>query len=200
MKIWSARVVSNGMTFTLPADRMAEAEVALRLAFHLLRAPGSAGRAQVAIDGAQIKVHGTEVFPLPAFLEAEGWKQVEESGKNPWQGVYKKDSLELDVRAQSGVGDVVCRVGGKTVRAECKKGPLVLKKGSPEYPLIREALGQLLTIEEVREGDVLVVAVPLTDQFRTLAARWNSRPLVRRAKIRIVLVGRDGGVEGLELA
>ncbi|MFI5301282.1 MAG: hypothetical protein ACHREM_24625 [Polyangiales bacterium] len=187
------------MSVVLPDDRMAEAEVALRLAFHLVGHAQSSGRCRVAIDGAQATVHGAEVFPVSAFLATHGWMQSGQSGKNAWQGHYARGSLQLDVRAQSGLGDVVCVVNGRTVRAECKKGPLVLKKGSPEYPLVREALGQLLTIEEVSEGDLLVVAVPMTDRFRALSTRWTTRPLVKRSGIAIVLVGRTGAVEGLNL-
>ena len=67
-----------------------------------------------------------------------------------------------------------------------------------EYPLLREALGQLLTGEEVGEDDVLVAAVPKAATFSRLAGEWGHRPLMQRVGIRIVLVGRDGAVEGLE--
>ena len=70
---------------------------------------------------------------------------------------------------------------------------------SMEYPLLREALGQLLTVEEVGEDDVLVAAVPKAATFSRLAGEWGDRPLMRRVGIRIVLVGRDGAVEGLDL-
>jgi hypothetical protein len=39
--------------YRLPQDRMPEAEVSLRLAFYLLKLPGSQGEAKVAIDGAK---------------------------------------------------------------------------------------------------------------------------------------------------
>jgi hypothetical protein len=68
-----------------------------------------------------------------------------------------------------------------------------------QNPLLREALGQLLTAEEVGEDDVLVAAVPKAATFSRLAGEWGDRPLMRRAGIRIVLVGRDGAVEGLDL-
>ena len=45
------------MSYSLPLDRMPEAEVSLRLAFYLLDLSGNPGAAKVAIDGAQIKVH-----------------------------------------------------------------------------------------------------------------------------------------------
>ena len=55
---------------------MPEAEVTLRLAFHLLALPNSSKTATVAIDGAQIRVHGDSVFPIDEFLEDEGWHQT----------------------------------------------------------------------------------------------------------------------------
>ncbi|MEQ8790840.1 MAG: DUF1653 domain-containing protein [Pirellulaceae bacterium] len=181
----------------LPNDKMAEAEVSLRLAFHLLTLPASSGSATVAIDGAQVRVHGKEVFPISSFLSANDWAMAEQSGKNDWQGRYAKGGLSLIVTAQSGRGDVVIDVGKRRVRAESKKGNLVRKKGSPEYPLLREAIGQLMTVEQVETNDSLVVAVPLSDTFRSLATRWRTSPLIEEADIHFALIGRDGSVEGL---
>lgn len=181
----------------LPSNRMPEAEVSLRLAFYLLGLPESGPTATVGIDGAHIKVHGNEVFPIEAFLSAYGWSQISQSGKNNWQGVYSKLGKSLFLTTESGICDVVVTVGSRKVRAESKKGPLITKKGSPEFPLIREAIGQLMTVEVVEDSDLLVVAVPLTACFRTLAGRWRSRPLITRTGIHFVLVGRDGTVEGL---
>lgn len=65
------------MKYSLPKDRMPEAEVTLHLALHLLALPGSQGIGKVAIDGAQVKVHGAEIFPIVPFLADMGWRQVE---------------------------------------------------------------------------------------------------------------------------
>jgi hypothetical protein len=176
---------------------MSEAEVSLRLAFHLLSYPASTNKCVVAIDGAQVQVHGEEVFPLLEFITSNGWVMAAQSGKNAWQGQYKKAGQSLLITAQSGKGDVVATIGSRRVRAESKKGPLVRKKGSPEYPLMREAIGQLMTVEEVETNDVLVVAIPQTEAFRNLASRWRERPLLEATDIHFALVGRDGSVEGL---
>lgn len=185
------------VTMDLPNDKMAEAEVSLRLAFHLLTLPASSGNATVAIDGAQVRVHGEEIFPMSSFLSANGWGMAKQSGKNDWQGCYAKGGLSLVVTAQSGSGDVVAEIGDRRVRAESKKGNLVRKKGSPEYPLLREAIGQLMTIEQVETNDTLVVAVPQSETFRSLASRWRSCPLMEEADIHFALIGRNGNVEGL---
>jgi hypothetical protein len=186
------------MAYKLPEDRMPEAEVSLRLAFHLLAMPDSQGTAEVAIDGAQIRVHGSQVFPIATFLLDMGWKQVEQQGKNPWQGSYERKGQRLWIHSCSGVGDVVVQVGTKRYRAECKGGPLIKRRGSQEYPKLRGALGQVLTVEEKEPNDVLAVAVPHTPRFQRLAEKWRRAPLIICSGIQIVLVGRDGKVEGLD--
>ena len=184
---------------SLPKNRMPEAEVSLRLAFYLLALPGSDGVARVAIDGAQVKVGKRRVFPIVDFLSGMGWEQAEQMGSRDWQGRYVKGGQMLIIHSRPGVGDVVVGVGKKRIRAECKGGPLVKKPGSREYRKLREALGQVITVGHVDPDDVLMVAIPRTDAFCRLAGRWRRAPLVVGAGIRIVLVGRDGTVEGLEL-
>ena len=184
---------------SLPKNRMPEAEVSLRLAFYLLALPGSDGVARVAIDGAQVKVGKRRVFPIEGFLRGMGWEQAEPIGHKDWQGRYVKGGQTLIIHSRPGVGDVVVRVGAKRIRAECKSGPLVKKPGSREYRKLREALGQAITVDHVDPDDVLMVAIPRTDAFSKLAERWRSAPLVVGAGIQIVLVGRDGKVEGIEL-
>jgi hypothetical protein len=188
------------MRSSLPQDRMPEAEVSLRLAFHLLSLPGSEGSAQVAIDGAQVRVGKDEIFPMSLFLKRHGWEQVEQIGKNPWQGQYRKAGSRLTIHSTPGVGDVVATVGTKRVRAECKGGPLIRSPSSREYPILRELLGQALTVARIHDDDISAVAVPRSDKFSQLAGRWRDAPLVIRSQIQIVLVGRDGTVEGLHLS
>jgi len=188
------------MTSPLIQDRMPEAEVSLRLAFHLLTLPGSDGAAQVAIDGAQVRVHGSEVFSIETFVDDQGWKQVESTAKHKWQGEYWKDKLHLTVHSRPGEGDVVAQVSDKCIRAECKGGPLTHKPGNPEYRILRGALGTLMTLDEIGVQDILVVAVPDTPAFRSLADKWRTAPLVARSQVQIVLVGRDGSVQGLSLS
>jgi hypothetical protein len=89
---------------------------------------------------------------------------------------------------------------GRLLRVECKKGPLSQSRSLVEYPLIREALGQLLTIDEVSESDVLAVAVPFSPRFERLAERWRAAPLIARFGLPIATVDREGNVTGLEAA
>ena len=183
----------------LPADRMPEAEVALRLANYLVGLPNSLGRAEVAIDGASVKLTKPE-FPVALFLSSLGWKQVASEHLGSWRGEYQKGQLKLVLHAKPGLGDVVCEVGNLRIRAECKKGPLIDKKGNPEYGVLRGLIGQLMTSSSVVDHDFLVAAVPATNRFNKLRREWSNLRKMRTAGIHIVLVGRDGSVEGLELS
>ena len=184
----------------LPDDRMPEAEVALRLAEFILSLPHSGAMASVAIDGARIKVSDSVIFDIGRFMAATGWKQIKEPqvGRNAWTGTYRRGDKTIRVHSRPGEGDVVATVDGRRIVAECNKGPLIRKPGSPEYPLLTTALGQALLFD-VSANDIVVAAVPDTPGFQRLAEAWRSRPLVRRAGIRIALVARDGAVSGLDL-
>jgi len=52
---------------------------------------------------------------------------------------------------------------------ESKKGPLIRSKSLQDYPLIREAIGQLMTVEHADSLDLLAVAVPSYEKFNALA-------------------------------
>ena len=81
---------------------MPEAEVSLRLAFHLLQHKESDGEASAAIDGAQVRVGQREIFPIEQFLAEHGWTQESQSGRNTWQGSYRRDGRHLIERGQPG--------------------------------------------------------------------------------------------------
>jgi hypothetical protein len=184
----------------LPEDRMPEAEVALRLAEFILSLPSSGAMASVAIDGASIKVGNAISFDIGRFMAGTGWEQIKEPqvGRNAWTGAYRRGDKTIRVHSRPGEGNVVATVDGRRIVAECKKGPLVRKPGNPEYPLLTTTLGQALLFD-VSADDIVVAAVPDTPVFRKLAETWRSRPLVRRAGIRIALVARNGAVSGLDL-
>jgi|SRR6266545_8378903 len=177
--------------------RMSEAEVSLRLAMHLASSGRAATSVSVAIDGAQVKVGKTEHFNVAAFLQPLGW--LAESASARWQGIYVNASANVQIRihSQSGLGDVTATLDtGHSFIAEAKKGPLVISKSSAEYPLLRGALGQLLTLEEIPDNALLAVAVPAGERFMKLAERWRNAPLIRRAGIRILTVARSGAIQG----
>jgi hypothetical protein len=176
--------------------KMPEGEVILRLAFHLLTLPGALPTVRVGLDDKHEIANGEVIFPVADFLAAEGWQQKERKGKRAWQGTYRKGHWQLIISPDSRGGDVVATVGKKRVRAECKKGNLNRTTGNPENKLVHEAIGQLMTIEDYDPGDVLIVGVPLSPPHRSKVA-WQNRPLMRKIGITLVLVGRNGTVEGM---
>lgn len=180
--------------------RMPEAEVSIRLALYLMQHGIAVPPVKVAIDGAQIQTGQTVHFPIMSFLESAGC--VPRSPDQAWRGEFRHllSGSDFSIHANPGCGDVVANLrDGRTLRVESKKGPLERSTSSQEYPLLREALGQLLTMESVGESDVLAVAVPRSAKFLELARRWREAPLVRRAGILILTVGQDSEVEGLTL-
>lgn len=183
----------------LPMDKMPEAEVSLRIAFFLIEQRRTASVVRVAIDGAQIKTEQVIHFPIIEFLNSNGWKK--NSGENTWQGIYVHQQWQPHIQIHSfpGQGDIVATLhSGQILRVESKKGPLIKSKSSQEYPLIREALGQLLTIEKVGDKDILAVAIPYSDRFAALAKRWREAPLIQKFGIRILTVDRKNKVDGFE--
>jgi hypothetical protein len=119
-------------------------------------------------------------------------------GRNARTGTYRRNDKTIRVHSRPGDGDVVATIDGRRIVAQCKKGALVRKPGSPAYAMLTAALGQTLLFD-VSADDIVVAAVPDTPVFRKLAKTWRSRPLVRRAGIRIALVARNGAVSGLDL-
>ena len=175
---------------------MPEAEVSLRLAIDLLTSKRASGTISVAIDGAQIKIGGNIHFALQEFMSMHGWQS---ETPDRWQATYRHNSIPgtIEVHSRPGVGDVFATLtDGSRFIAEAKKGPLTRSKSSAEYPLLREALGQLLTIEQLPENAALAVAVPHSQKFAELAERWRGAPLVKRAGIRILTVSQDWTVSG----
>lgn len=180
----------------LSDTQMTEAEVSLRLATYILQLPGASNSVDVALDDQHRISAGKIIFPIAEFLIAEGWTLTKPQGKQPWQGVYERGDHSILLTPESRGGDVVATIGGRRLRAECKKGPLVKTKGNPQNKLIHEAIGQLMTVETVDATDVLVVAIPQSAPCRAKVV-WEQRPLMRRIGILLALVGRDGTVEGL---
>ena len=86
----------------------------------------------------------------------------------------------------------MCKVRRKTIRAECKKGHFEGTLSNPELKLLREALGQLLTLAKVGAGDILIAAVPQSAAYQKHVDLWSKAPLVRKTGIRFALVSRKG--------
>ncbi|BFM13628.1 hypothetical protein R50072_37810 [Simiduia litorea] len=183
----------------LPDDRMPEAEVTLRLAMFIIENAHTNEDVVCAIDGAQVQVRSKVIFPILEFLSSKGWCRPSDEGR--WQCGYKNEDYEqkIIVHSSAGEGDLVSKLNnGYTLRVESKKGPLITKPGSQEYPLIREAIGQLMTVEHANDDDILAVAVPESEKFINLAIQWRKRPLMQQSGIHIVTVNRHNQITGLE--
>lgn len=177
--------------------RMPEPEVSLRLAINLIDSGRTDQEVCVSLDGAHIKIKDKILFDLAGFMATLGWIKTNSDSK--WQATYRRSPEQplIRIHSQSGSGDVITVLkNGRTFLAECKKGSLVRSKSSEEYPLMREAFGQLLTLDSVDQDPILAIAVPHGERFIELAARWRSAPLVRRAGIMILTVNQDGEVFG----
>lgn len=187
------------MPIQLPDTKMPEAEVTLRLAISLIEDGKTTEPVSVAIDGAQVRTGRTVHFPIVEFLNSMGWHGSNQNDR--WQCTYAKTgySATINVHSSSGEGDLVAALAnGQRLRVESKKGPLSRSKSSPEYPLIREAIGQLMTIEKADSSDILAVVVPSSPKFESLASQWRERPLMKSARIRIATIDRQNVIRGLD--
>jgi len=182
----------------LPEEKMPEAEVTLRLAIALIENDHVFGDVQAAIDGAQVKTGNTVHFPIVEFLNANGWESNSQNDR--WQAKYSnfKYQASIIVHSSAGEGDLVADLKiGRKLRVESKKGPLKRSKSSQEYPLIREAIGQLVTVEHASPTDLLAVAVPKSEKFESLAEQWRERPIMKSTGLHIITIGRDNSINGL---
>jgi hypothetical protein len=82
---------------------------------------------------------------------------------------------------------------GKVVYAECQKGKS--DKRGREYPLMREAIGQLVTGCDFGENIVPIVAISNTDKAKELAERWSKLTQIKNMGIKFALVCDEGDVK-----
>lgn len=179
---------------------MPEAEVSLLLAMHLIREGLAHADVSVALDGAQVRISDQHQFDVHAFMSRQGWHRMVSDGR--WQGRYTApgSANAIEIHSKPGLGDVTTMLAGqRPLMVEGKKGSLSPSKSSAEYKLVREALGQLLTLGDVPTNAALAVAVPHGERFIKLAERWRRAPLIERLGLLIVTVSPDGKVYGLTL-
>ena len=91
------------------------------------------------------------------------------------------------------IGDVnVILNDGTNLYVESKKGKP--NKSGQEYPLMREAIGQLMTSCELGSGIIPAVAVPYSKKSYELANKWSKLSQMKKIGIRFFLVEEDGGI------
>lgn len=114
--------------------------------------------------------------------------------RNTSQCEYAIEGFDSHIIISSNPGIVDVNVmlqDGRTIFAECKKGKN--DKRGQEYPLMREAIGQLMTGCDFIEAVIPMVAVPYTDKSRELAERWSKLTQIKNLGIEFALV-KEGGM------
>lgn len=163
--------------------KMTEAEVVLGLAKYLLNQNIVMGKIQFSLDGMHKKV-----FP--------DWeKHIREA---PLLG-------RVEENTNSGSGDLVAELNNEVIRnpernklfVECKKGTFIRTTNSAEYKLMREAIGQIATIEKLCPDTLYAIAVPKSDKTVSLAKQWIKSEGIQRLGLRILLIDQEGQVWGL---
>ena len=174
---------------------MQEAEVSLRVAIYHIKNGLTDNDVNVSIDGAHIKTGDEVHFDIQSFLNENGLIKIDEK-KEKWQGTYKLDGYEPQIIISSipGEGDVVIALdNGRKLLVESKKGKD--NKSGQEYPLMREAIGQLMTGGELTDEIIPAVAVPYSKKTLELAEKWSEYHQIKQIGIRFILVKVDGDIE-----
>lgn len=175
---------------------MKEAEVSLSIALYYITNRLTDYDVKVSLDGAHIKTGDTIHFDIYEFLSRNNCRKVS-SNTDGWQGIYEVDGYKqkIIISCTPGVGDVnIVTLDGKNLYVESKKGKEKNRSNS-EYPLMREAIGQLMTGCQLTETVVPAVAVPYSEKSYELAHRWSDLKQIRLVGIRFILVHDVGNIE-----
>ncbi|MBI2816067.1 MAG: hypothetical protein HYX72_03920 [Acidobacteria bacterium] len=195
-------MANEGVVATKAVPIMPEAEVTLRFCFWLLDHTNEVTQADVAIDGAHVRIkphkQGNQVveerivFDIGRFLIENGCTR--QSHEHVFRGDYRRRNQLLKIRSRVGF-DVQVKVDGRKIRAECKGGPLQKVKGKSALVTLAKAVGQIVVSERSSLDDDLWVAVPRSPEFEAAAKKAVSSELFVKTGIRIALVAKTG--EGL---
>lgn len=175
---------------------MQEAEVSLRIALYYIKEGYTQNDVRVSLDGAHIKTGNTVHFDIFTFLSNQECKKLDGS-VDSWQGTYEVAGYapRIIISSTPGIGDVnIHTTTGEHLYIESKKG----KEGnrsSSEYPLMREAIGQLMTGCQMTENMIPIVAVPYTDKSYELATKWSQLKQIQCVGIKFILVHTDGNID-----
>jgi hypothetical protein len=171
--------------------KLSEAAVQLAFALHLLNQPDSGEQVEMFPDGEHAKR-----FDIPAFLRARGYERVNALGATQYGGEYFDGlkTLVVNPKSQHGRGDVVGKLAGVVVRAECKGG-IINSKHSGALSKVRSGFNELIgqTMSMPEDGSRHVAVAPRTPASETQASRLLKR--CAAAGIEIALVDQNGQVE-----
>jgi hypothetical protein len=181
----------------MPDQFMPEAEVTLRLAFWLLDSTEQAKHADIAIDGAHVRIKAHQqsgrlideriVFDIQNFLIAGECQPTQLM--DDWRGTYQRRGKTLTIKSAVGF-DVRVRCGDETIAAECKGGPLKPTKGRSVAAVFASAIGQAVTCSAVTQPQRLLIGVPDSEAFERGGSQILRGAAFQKTGIQIVLVGR----------
>lgn len=168
--------------------KFSEAAVMLAFAFHLLEETADPCTVAVHPDGEHAKI-----FDIPAFLMTRGFVREGTLGSTSYGGYYRCKERTIIVNPSSGQGDVVGKLNGRRVVAECKGGTINSSHAGQKSRLrkgLAELIGQLMVREAADERQVAVL--PFTAEVERLSLKLA--PRCWSAGIEIALVHHDGSV------
>ena len=173
---------------------MKEPEVSLYIALFYIRNGMTNENVKISIDGAHVKTKKQVHFDIHHFMKVNNCRKIDgEIAK--WQGLYQVEGYEpkIEISSIPGIGDVNIQLpSGEHFWIECKKGKI--NKSGQEYVLMREAIGQLMTNENMLLNAIPTVAVPFSERSFNLAKKWSKLERIRQAGIKFLLVKEDGSV------
>jgi len=175
---------------------MKAAEVSLCVALYYIKNQLTNEDVKVSLDGAHVKIKDTVYFDIYGFLSKNLCRKVDGT-IDSWQGTYEVEGYKpkLIISSTPGIGDVnIVSLDAKHIYVESKKGKDKNRSNS-EYPLMREAIGQLMTGCQLDEQLIPVVAVPYSEKSHELAHRWSQLKQIQMVGIKFMLVHDDGTIE-----
>jgi hypothetical protein len=179
-------------------ELMPEAEVTLRLAFWLLGRAGLKSHADIAIDGAHVRIAAHEqagrrieertVCDIQSFLTANNCRP--QDLKHEWRGTYSFEGHSLRIGAVHGF-DVQVSCDGKDIKAECKGG-LLQPRGRSAAAVFVSAIGQVIVSSSSGQSEELWVAVPDSPAFENVGRRILKGRAFANTGTKIALVSQAG--------
>jgi hypothetical protein len=168
-----------------------EGAVMVAFAMHLLRTT-SVQEVRIHPDGE----HGKR-FDFASWLGKRGFERTSRSGRTEYGGGYNlPDGRRIVINPTPGKGDVVAKIDGIVLSAECKGGIINTRhpgQVSRLYKGLCETVGLLMANPSPGRR---IAVVPWTSGTLKLAQRLA--PRCAAAGIRIALVGPHGKVEDVE--
>jgi len=182
---------------------MGEGAVSRRLALWLLEQPGTGTTITLCLDGNQIAHFETEHFANRHIdNEDRTWRFTEalrkKGQKARWPGVWQ-DSARRKIVVTSTVTPKTAKWTTCDLEASTQHGKIRVEcKGANDRTArihLQEAIGQVVTIRDVQDNEVLAVALPYSPRLQDLAEEFLNAPIFGSLNIVIALVHHHDHVE-----